>query len=89
MLKQCLENIAEGSLHRCISSISILLQNHHKTNYSYIIYMVLYTSWQGIMTSSNGSLNQNHDRCNEKCDETWVYRLRKELKFFAGFEFSD
>ena len=30
--------------------------------------MVLYTSWQGMMTSSNGL-----------CDEMWVYRLRKEL----------
>jgi hypothetical protein len=25
-------------------------------------------------------------RC--KCDEMWVYRLRKKLKFFAGFESS-
>jgi hypothetical protein len=40
------------------------------------------------MSSSNENLNQNHDKCSEKQVWVLVYRLRKELKFFADFESS-
>jgi hypothetical protein len=42
-----------------VSNISILLQNHHQTNYSYNIYIVLYTSWQGMMTSNGSNIKGN------------------------------